>query len=104
MLMTHKAKRVQLSAVLMAVATFAAPALPAEDVLTLLPEGTLGFAVVNGLSDVSEKLGRHARELELPLPDLLVMAKASTGIRQGLDDEGTLLVAAVSSLDGSERV
>ena len=104
MLTIRIATLTRLSAVLMTVAMLAAPALAAEDVLTLLPEKTLGFAVVNRLSDVSEKLGKHAQELELPLPDLLELTKTSLGIEQGLNDDGTLLLAAVSSVDGSEKI
>lgn len=104
MLVTRIEILARLSVVLMAVATLASPALAAENVLTLLPEKTLGFAVVNGLSDISEKLGKHAQELNLPETDLLAMAKASAGVEHGLDDEGTLLLAVISSVDGSENI
>ncbi len=89
----------RLLALLAVVATLAVPALAAEDVLTLLPKKSLGFAVVNRLSDVSEKLGKHARELELPIPSLLMLLQAKTGIQQGLDDQGTLMLAVVASVD-----
>jgi len=98
----------QLSAVLTVVVTLAGSATmstwAAEDVLTLLPEKSLGFAVVNRLANVSEKLGKHAQNLGIPMPDLLTMAKASTGVQQGLDDQGVLMVAVVSSIDGSKKI
>ncbi len=94
----------QLSAVLTVVVTLAGSAWAAEDVLTLLPEKSLGFAVVNRLANVSEKLGKHAQNLGIPMPDLLTMAKASTGVQQGLDDQGVLMVAVVSSIDGSKKI
>ena len=52
-----------------------APAIANENVLEVVPENALGFVVVNRLADVSEKLGKHTQDLELPLPDLLMMLK-----------------------------
>ena len=104
MFKTPAARVGRLSAVLLTVTTLVAPALAAENVLTLLPAKSLGFVVVNRMSEVNEKLRNYAQELELPLPDLLELAKTSAGIQQGLDVEGTILLAAVTSVDGSEKI
>lgn len=94
----------RLPMVLIAVATIAVPVFAAADVLTLVPEKTLGFAVVNGLTAVNEKLGKQVQELQLPVPDLLTLAKTRAGIQQGLDEDGNVLVAVASSVDGSVRI
>lgn len=65
--------KVLFSTVLFSTALYSRPVIANNDVLTLVPEDALGFAVVNRLSDVSEKLGKHTQNLKLPLPDLLMM-------------------------------
>jgi hypothetical protein len=78
---------------------FSAPVSAAEDVLTLVPEDALGFAVINRLSDVSEKLAKVTQNLKLPLPDLLTMWKMKLGVTEGLNEQGNLLLAVLPSLE-----
>ncbi|MEO2046779.1 MAG: hypothetical protein ABGX16_09430 [Pirellulales bacterium] len=74
-----------------------------ENVLTLVPENALGFVVVNRLADVSEKLGKHAQELELPLPDLLMMLKMKLGLTEELNEKGNLMLALLPPRTGERE-
>ena len=80
----------------------AMPAHAAESVLQLLPDNTLGFVVVQEMSEVSQKVARQAELLGVAAPDVLEMAKGMAGIEQGLDEAGALLLAVASSGDESK--
>ena len=104
MIIGTKAMRKSLLATLLALAPLSVRASAADDPLRLLPDTTLGFAVIHRLSELNDKLAQHAQRLGIPGPDLLTLAKMSAGAQQGLDEQGSLLVAAIASVDGSNRI
>jgi len=108
MLLARNVTRAWLGSVLLAIPLFSATLLsvqasPQEDVLTLVPQDAWGFAVINRLSDVSEKLEKLSRDLELPLPDLLTMLKAKLGGAEGLDEKGHLLLVLLPPREGQPQ-
>jgi hypothetical protein len=78
----------------LAAAVVAGP-LAAQDVLSAVPDNVLGVAVVQRLSQTSEKASKLAEKLKLPLPNALDLAKARLGIEKGIDEKGSLALAAV---------
>ncbi len=108
MLMARNVVRAWLLPAILAVPLFAT--LPSatvgaagEDVLALVPKDALGFAVINRLSDVSEKLGKVSRDLELPFPDLLILLKMKLGITEGLNEKGNMLLAMLPPREGERE-
>jgi len=80
-----------LPAVLLA-ALSATPALAAEDVLDVIPDGSLGFVVVNRLAETDAKAVQLGARMQLPVPSLMALLKMSTGVQQGLDEKGSAAV------------
>ena len=78
----------------LATAVLVAP-LAADDVLSVVPDNVLGVAVVQRLTQTSEKAAKLAEKLKLPLPNALDLAKARLGIEKGIDEKGSLALAAV---------
>ncbi len=77
----------------------------AEDVLKLVPDNALGVVVVNRVGATNEKLRSLALQLKVPPLDLLSTAKLTLGLREGLDEQGNLALAAVPSVpDGAPVV
>jgi len=70
-------------------ATFAAFSQAAEDVLGVIPEGALGFGVVNRLAETDATIQKVGGDLQLPVPSLLNQLKQATGIDKGLDEQGS---------------
>jgi hypothetical protein len=68
--------------------------------LEVIPDGALGFAVIKDLSEANEKVTKVTQRMQLPIPDLLTLAKGFTGVRQGLDEKGGLAVALVAGPEG----
>ncbi len=70
--------------------------------LEVIPEGALGFAVIQDLADANEKMAKVMQKMQLPLPDLLTLAKGFLGVQEGLDENGGLAVALASGPEGRE--
>ncbi len=68
----------------------ASPAPAAEDILKLVPESALGFAVIHRPADLDAKLRSLARELHLPPLSPLAILKQQCKIEEGLDEHGTV--------------
>jgi hypothetical protein len=67
-----------------------AQALAADDILKLVPDSALGFVVLNGPGAADAKLQQLGREMQLPIPSLLARLSKKGGIRDGLDEKGTV--------------
>ncbi len=78
---------------LLAATTLAA----AEDVLRVVPDKALGAVVVNRIGETNEKIQAFAQRLNAPPFDLFGTAKQMVGAQEGVDDEGSLALAAVPS-------
>jgi hypothetical protein len=89
--MTKRFFRVTLPlACLSFLAAFAAPA--AEDYLTLVPDSAWGVVVVNQPADLDLKLQALGRDLQMPIPSALMMIKMQSGIQDGVDEKGSVVV------------
>lgn len=78
-----------------ALAFSATAAHAADDVLKLVPDEALGVVVVHRMSETNDKLRALALQLKVPPFDLLATAKLSLGVGQGLDEQGSVALAAV---------
>lgn len=77
-----------------------APRAWARDALTLVPQGALGFVVVNDLTAASEKIQRLATQMKAPAPPMLMALKMQSGIQVGLDEKGDALMALMPGENG----
>lgn len=64
-----------------------------NDVLEYLPEDALGFAVVRDLNGFNAKAEKIVGLFELPIPAPLTFVQFATGLSDGLDLDGDLLLA-----------
>jgi hypothetical protein len=87
--------------VLLLVTIFATAAtrVPADDVLQKVPADALAFAVLNNLDQTDAKVAQLLESLNAPYPTPATFIAALTGIRQGLDRQGDLLLAVLPSAD-----
>ena len=60
-----------------------------------MPDNVLGVTVVQRLTQTSEKASKLAEKLKMPLPNVLELAKAHLGIEKGIDEKGSIALAAV---------
>ncbi len=67
----------------------------ADDVLQLVPDSALGVVVVNRVGATNEKLKSLALQLKVPPFDFLSTAKLTLGLQEGLDEKGSVALAAV---------
>lgn len=74
---------------------FPAAMTAAEDVLKLVPDNALGAVVVNRVGETNEKLRALALRLKVPPFDFLSTAKLTLGLQEGLDEKGSVAMAAV---------
>lgn len=81
-----------------AAATLLAQAGPLE----MIPEGSLGFAVIPDLAEANQKIAKVTQKMQLPLPDVLTMAKGFLGVQDGVDESGGLAMALASGPEGRE--
>jgi hypothetical protein len=86
--MTRRLSGIVLLSVWMLLTAAAAPA--AEGVLKLVPDSALGCVVINRPGTFDAKLQELGRHMELPMPSLLGMVKERTGLREGVDEQGTV--------------
>ena len=76
---------------------FPAAMAAADDVLKLVPDNALGVVVVNRVGATNEKLKALALRLKVPPFDFLSTAKLTLGLQEGLDEKGSVALAAVPS-------
>lgn len=69
----------------------------ADDVLKLVPDDALGVVVVHRMGETNDKARALALRLKVPPFDVLSTAKLTLGITDGLDEKGSVAVAAVPS-------
>lgn len=72
----------------------------ANAAVSLVPENALGFVVVQNLEQFDQKIGKVAQELRLPVAGGLMMAKAMLGLREGIDDKGSMVMVFLPGKDG----
>jgi len=68
----------------------------AEDLLSVIPEQSLGFVLVNRLAESDAKIQALCRQMQLPAPSPLNMLKAQAGIKQALDEKGSAAIVVMS--------
>ncbi|MBI3836325.1 MAG: hypothetical protein HY288_00135 [Planctomycetia bacterium] len=68
--------------------------------LNTIPDDVLGLVVVNNLSDASAKVHKLTEKMNIPVPELLPIAKMFAGEPEGIDDNGS--IAAVALADDDE--
>src|ERR1051325_6350845 len=69
------------------------------DVLKLVPDQAQLVVVIPNLADLSDKLGKVATALNVPMPELqqpLQQLKGMLGIQKGLNDQGSFAFAMPS--------
>ena len=77
----------------LAIACLGQAELRAQKVLEYLPEDALGFAMVQDLSDFNGKAEKLIEIFEVPFPAPLTFVQFATGLSDGLNLEGDLLMA-----------
>lgn len=55
----------------------------------LVPEDALGLVLVNGLAETDAAVGKLAEKVGAQAPSLLAMLKMSSGVTEGLDEQGS---------------
>jgi len=73
----------------------------AEGVLGVVPDDSLGFVVINRLTEVDAKLQALGQRMQLPVPSPLALAKASVsvGVQQAVDEKGSVALVAMPPED-----
>jgi hypothetical protein len=77
------------------------PVQAADDVLKLVPDSALGFLAIRNAAEADAKLQQLGKSMELPIPSLLEKFRKESGIREGMDEKGT--VALVPLPPSSDR-
>ncbi|REK17892.1 MAG: hypothetical protein DWQ37_05045 [Planctomycetota bacterium] len=72
------------------------------DPLTVIPDDVLGFAVISDLTDTNERITTLTQKMQIPVPDVLSMAKGYLGVDKGLDEKGGLAFALMAGPEGKE--
>jgi hypothetical protein len=78
-----------------ALCQFLSPASAADDILKIVPDSASGFLAINQPGGLDAKLQALAGEMKVPLPPPLMMLKMQTGIKEGLDETGTIAVVVL---------
>ncbi len=79
------------------------PSVHADDILDYLPEDSLGFAVVRDLNRFNAKAAQLTKMFELPVPPPLTFVQFATGLSEGLDLDGDLLLAVLPGTELSSK-
>ncbi len=77
----------------------ALPALAADNVLSVIPENSLGFVVIQRIGEADQKVAEVAKLMELPVPSVLELAKLQANAKEGVDAMGSLALFALASED-----
>lgn len=73
----------------------------AQDALKVVPAKAAGFVIVSNLGEFSAKVESLAKRIGMPLPfSLLEKLKSETGIDQGLNGKGAVMVVMLLAQDG----
>jgi hypothetical protein len=70
-------------------------AVGADNVLSVIPEDSLGFAVVQRIDEVDKKVSRLSKLLDPPEASVLDLAKIQLDVREGIDETGSLAFVAL---------
>ena len=73
----------------------------ADEILKLVPDSALGFAVINRLGAIDSKIQELGRQVQIPLPSLLAKLKEDVGASEGLDEKGSIALLALPAADDS---
>ena len=93
---TNRAVRKRLWVALVSVGVLLPTTCAAEtDILQYLPEDAYGFVLIRNLATTSERAEQLAKLARYPLPPVLALFKTLTGMNNGLDDQGDMLVALI---------
>ena len=71
-----------------------------DDVLKLVPEKALGFAIVNRPEAADAKLQELGQQLKLPIPSTLAKLEGPGGIQAGLDKKRPIAVLVLPPKEG----
>ena len=93
-----------LAMVVTAALAFGAPAPAADDVLGLVPPDAIAFVTIQRPAELNAKTQALAKQMELPIPSPLDLAKAILKIGDGLDLQRTAAVAVLPGGKGSAPV
>ena len=90
--------RTPLTAMIVAIVicvTVLPPRASADEILDYLPEDALGFLLIRDLQQASAKFDQMAQTVGITTPSMLVFLKHATGITQGLDENGNVLLLLI---------
>ncbi len=73
----------------------------ADDVVSMIPDNALGYAVVKDMEKASGEIRKIVDRMQLPSTEVLELAKQTLNLRDGFDDTGDLAMALLPQ-DGGE--
>lgn len=74
-----------------------------KPLLKVLPDGSLGFAIIHDLSATDTKLQKLAQQTQLPGMSPLAMIKAMSGIVRGFDENGSAALVLMPGVGDSNN-
>lgn len=75
-----------------------------QSALEIVPQGALGFGIIRNISELDAKIGGLAKDLQIAAPGALATIRALSGVQEGLEDKGSVVVAIVSGEGGDQPV
>lgn len=85
--------------ILLCAASFAAAA---DDFLKLVPDSAWGFVAINQPTEMDAKIQALSHEMQLPSPGLLSRVKQLSGVQEGFDEKGTVVMMVLPSEKDSD--
>lgn len=79
------------------IVTTSTTAIQAADTVSYLPRNTLGYVVVRNIAESDQKLAKFTSLFNPGVPSPLALAKAITGLEQGVDFAGNALFAYLAN-------
>ena len=79
------------------------PTVRAADVLAQVPGDALGFVVINDLGRLNDKAAKLMESLQLQFPAPLALLKLATGVGDGLNPQGDMLLAILPGAQPSDQ-
>lgn len=76
----------------------------AEDVLSVVPDDVLGAVVIRNADDAQQKLQKLAEDLELPIPNVIDIARQRSGLSEGIDAKGSITAILSKPPEGSSSL